>query len=92
MSYKQKTDFAHERIPKNRHNSGSRPSPGMIPGAKLIILARLKFTYPPKYPGTSKMTLEQIQNVKIRQNLGEGGPLLIILKVAGGCGLCFWSF
>ena len=34
VSYKQKTVFAHEQFSKNRHYSVSRPSPGMIQGAK----------------------------------------------------------
>ena len=42
MSYGQKTVLAREKFHKNRHNSGSRPSPGMIPGAKIIILIRGK--------------------------------------------------
>ena len=40
LSYKPKTVFAHEQISKNPDNSGSRPSPGMIPVAKLMILAK----------------------------------------------------
>ena len=44
MSYKQKTVFAHETNPKNHHNSVSRPFPGMIPGAKSIMFAKLEVT------------------------------------------------
>ena len=37
VSYKQKTVLRHEKFSKNRHNSVSRPSPGMISVAKWII-------------------------------------------------------
>ena len=46
VSYKQTTVFAHAKFSKNCHNSGSRPSPGMIPVAKWIILSRGIFLKP----------------------------------------------
>ena len=51
VSYKQKTVFAHEKFSKNRHNSVSRPSPGMILGAKWIILHGGIFLNPQKSLG-----------------------------------------
>ena len=46
MSYGQKTVLAREKFYQNRHNSGSRPSPGMIPVTKWIILSRGIFLKP----------------------------------------------
>ena len=41
MSYGQKTVLTLEKFYKNRHNWGSRPSPGMILVGKLIILSSI---------------------------------------------------
>ena len=72
MSYMQKTVLAREKIHKNRYNSGSRPSLGMIPGAKIFILTRGKDLQSQKSlgrPADSK-NRKKIKNAKIDQNRG----------------------
>ncbi len=77
MSYEPKTVFGNYFWGKNRHDSAFRPSPGMIRGAKIKILAKLKFTQPQNFPGglgESKNDLRKnSKNAKIDQNSGDGG-------------------
>ena len=74
---RQKFHRDENKMRKIVHNSGSRPSPGMIPGAKLIILTKDKFTKPQNCPGRpggpKKFVRKNSKNAKIGQNLG-GGP------------------
>ena len=82
MSYEQKTVLESICSPKIVHKSVSRPSPGMILVAKLIILTKVKFTKPQNCPGRlgeAKNDLRKnLKIVKIGQNLGGRGPLVTL--------------
>ena len=82
MSYGQKTVLTLEKFYKNRHNWGSRPSPGMILVGKLIILSRGIFLKPQNSlgrPGDPKNDRrKKSKNAKIGQNLGGRGPLVTL--------------